>query len=63
MRQPEFNRELRAIRDAARADLADRLTCVVLALVMVVVLILPMAGLLHGLLAHLQAVLVAAVPR
>lgn len=57
MRQPEFDRELRAIRALAHADLADRLACLVLALAAVALVILPIAHLLVGPVAHLAAAL------
>lgn len=57
MRQPELNRELRAIRALARADLADRLTCLVIALAVVALVIVPVAHLLGGPVAHLAAML------
>ena len=58
MRQPDYDREMRAITAATRADRAELLTCLVLALVVVGAIIWPVAHLLSGLLAHLPAALV-----
>jgi hypothetical protein len=58
MRQPEFDRTMQQIAVAARADLADRLACFTLALLMVGLVIAPLAWKLHDLLAHLPAALV-----
>ena len=62
MRHPDYEREMAAIRNAARADLTDRLAILVVALVAVAAIIWPIAHLLSGMPAHLQAVL-AALPR
>jgi len=58
VRQPEYDREMRAITAATRADRAEFLTCLVLAFIVVGAIIWPVAHLLSGLLAHLPAALV-----
>ena len=57
MRQPDYDREMRAITAATRADRAEFLTCLVLAFIVVGAIIWPVAHLLAGLLAHLTAML------
>src|ERR1700759_4337559 len=55
MRHPDYEREMAAIRNAARADLTDRLIILVFALVAVAAIIWPVAHLIGGMLAHMQA--------
>jgi hypothetical protein len=57
MRQPDYDREMRAIRTAVLADRAEFVTCLVLAFTVVALVIVPVAYLLHGMLAHLPTVL------
>jgi len=57
VRQPDYDREMRAITAATRADRAEFLTCLVLAFAAVAAIIWPVAHLLAGMLAHLPAVL------
>jgi len=58
VRQPDYEREMRAVAAATRADRAEFLTCLVLAFIVVGAIIWPVAHLLSGLLAHLPAALV-----
>ena len=58
MRQPDYEREMRAVTAATRADRAEFLTCLVLAFAAVAAIIWPVAHLLAGMLAHLPAALV-----
>jgi len=57
MRQPDYDREMRAIRTAVLADRAEFATCLVLAFTVVALVIVPVAHLLHGMLAHLAVAL------
>jgi len=57
VRQPDYEREMRAVTAATRADRAEFLTCLVLAFAAVAAIIWPVAHLLAGMLAHLPAVL------
>lgn len=58
MRQPDYEREMRAVTAATRADRAEFVTCLVLAFIVVGAIIWPVAHLLAGMLAHLPAALV-----